>query len=130
MIKIPAGKDRPDATSHDTVRRAEQQLEKAAQALAGMADDYANAQQIKEYNSDRLKRALADVMSVLLGQDETATAAECHARASETYRNASIQLGVQYRDALRIIERYKAQHILWDTARSLLASERSKMNLL
>lgn len=115
---------------HGTVLQAQVQLQRCAKALESMSDSVADAKQIKEYDSDRRKRSLADVMAVLLDGGESAAAAECKARASKAYGDALIHLGVQYREALRVIERYEAQRILWESSRSLLSMERAKVSML
>lgn len=123
-------KSRSDLTDSDTIFRAQKQMQTAAKALAEMSESIADARQIKEYDSDRRKRALADVVSVLLDSGESAAAAEFKARASKSYGDALIQLGVQYREAMRAIEKAEAQRVLFEAARSLLSCEKAKMGLL
>lgn len=130
MPQAMTPKSRHFEASHDTVVEAEVQLQRAAKALEALAEPLAEAKQIAHYDSDRRKRALAEVMAVLLDAGESAAAADCKARASEAYRNSLIQLGIQYREALRIVEKYEGQRILWESARSLLSMERAKVSML
>ncbi len=116
--------------SHDTVIRAQAQLQKCALRLADMAEAIADAKQIKEYDSDRRKRALADVVAGLLEMGESAAAAEHKARASKGYGDELSKLSLQYREALRVIEKADAQRVLWESARSLLSVERAKIGIL
>ncbi len=121
---------RSNLADHSTVERAERQLERCGNTLAGMSDMLAEAKQVIEYDSDRRKRALADVMAVLLDEGDSAAAAECKARASKQYGEAFIHLGMQLRDALRVTEKAVALKIQWESARSLLSMERAKVNML
>lgn len=129
-MTIPSKPYRSSETSHDTVLQAQAQLQRAAKALEAMAESLADARQILEYDSDRRKRALSDVVAVLLDSGESATAAEFKARASKSYGDALIQLGVQYRESRRVVEKYEAQKILFQAAQSLLAMERAKVSML
>ena len=113
-----------------TIRGAQAQLQKAALALAAMADDLALAKQVKEYNGDRMKRALSERVVEYLSRGDTATAAEHKARADELYHVKADSLALQYQDSMQIIERADAQRILWESARSLLSLEKSKLGLL
>lgn len=105
-------------------------MQKAALELAAMSDGIADAKQIKEYDSDRRKRVLASIMAEFLESGESAAAAECKARASKYYVEQLLELGVQLRDALRVIEKAEALHIKWESARSLLSVEKAKLGLL
>ncbi len=117
-------------TDDTTITRSQSQMQKAALALAAMADELALAKQVKEYNGDRMKRALSERVVVYLGRGESATAAEHHARADELYGVSVDALGLQYEDAMKVIEQAEAQRILWESARSLLSVEKAKLNLI
>lgn len=117
-------------TDQGTVTQAQIQLQRAAKALEAMALNLALAKQIKEYDGDRRKQALAVSMKVFLDNGESAAAAECKARAGDYYANKLAELGDQLRTALETIEKYDATRVLWESARSLLSVEKAKIGLL
>lgn len=124
-------KSRSDNTSDNgTVLNAQKQLQRTAKALEAMALELAMARSIKEFDGDRRKRELAIAMKVFLDQGETSSAAECRARASDTYGEALIRLSGQYQSAIETIEKYESQRVLWESARSLLSVEKAKIHLL
>lgn len=109
---------------------AQAQLNKCALRLAAMSMELALAKQLKEYDSDRRKQALAVAMKVFLDSGESAAAAECKARAGDYYANKLAELGEQYKSALQTIEKADATRVLFEAARSLLSVERAKINIL
>lgn len=115
---------------HSIVAGAQAQLNKCALRLAAMSMEMALARQIHEYDSDRRKQALAVAMKVFLDQGESAAAAECKARAGDFYANKLSELGEQFKASQETIERYTATKILWQSAQSLLAMERTKVSML
>lgn len=117
-------------TDDSTILQAQQQMQKAALALAQMSDDLADAKQIKEFNHDRHKRALSMVVTEFLSLGESAAAAEHHARASTSYGTQLHDLGEQYRSAMRVIEKADALRVIFESSRSLLSVERAKLGLL
>jgi hypothetical protein len=119
-----------NAADAGTVERAERQLERCATQIAALSDELADAKQILEFDGDRRKRALSEVVAVLLDAGESAVAAEHKGRASEAYRNALIHLGTQSRDAHRVVERANALKVQWETARSILSLERIKIQMI
>lgn len=117
-------------SDNTTAEHAQQELNKCALQLAAMSDDVAKAKQIKEYDGDRKKRALAEMVVVFLEQGEGASASEHRARASKPYGDSLIQLGSQFREALRVIEKYEAVKTQWETWRSWLSMEKVKAGML
>lgn len=105
-------------------------MQRCALQLAAMSDDVADAKQIKEFNHDRHKRALSMVVADFLEQGESGVAAEHKARASGVYGAQLADLGEQYKAALRIIEKADAARVLWESARSLLSTEKAKLGIL
>jgi hypothetical protein len=116
-------------TDNDKIVFAQRQMHKAATTLANMSDAIAEARQIKEYDGDRRKRVLAAVMAEFLEQGESAAAAECKARASKYYTEQLLELGVQLRDAFRVIEKAEATRVLFSSAQSILSCEKAKLGL-
>ncbi len=119
-----------NAADAGTVERAERQLERCATQLAAMSDQLADAKQILEFDPERRRKALSEVVAVLLDAGESAVAAEHKGRASEAYRNALIQLGTQSRDAHRVVERANALKVQWETSRSILSLEKTKISMI
>lgn len=115
---------------NDTVIKSQAQMNRCALALAAMSDDVAAAKQIKEFNSDRLKRAFSEEVCVYLATENSCAAAEHLARGSTKYFAALTELQEQYLDAMRIIERHDAYKIQFESARSILSVEKAKIGLL
>lgn len=117
-------------TDSTIVARAQAQLQRCALALDAMANDVADARQIKEFSHDRCKRALSIGVAEFLESGESAAAAEHKARGSKAYGTSLHDLSEQYKAAMRCIESYEAQRVLWESARSLLSVERAKISML
>lgn len=117
-------------TDNGIVAKAQAQLQRCALALAGMANDVADARQIKEFSHDRCKRALSVGVAEFLEAGESAAAAEHKARGSKAYGTSLHDLGEQYKAAMRVIEVYEAHRTLFQSAQSILALERAKISLL
>ena len=98
--------------------------------LEKMASDLGDSKVVKEFNHERLKRAFSIVVVEFLDQDQSATAAEHRARACKSYGTQIADLSEQLKSALRIIEQYDALKTKFDSARSILAAERSKLEMI
>lgn len=105
-------------------------MNKCAIALEEMANDVADAKTVKEFNSDRLKRAFSVEVARFLEAGDSGVAAEHKARASAQYGSHLHDLNEQYQTALRVIEQHEALHIKFDSARSILSVEKQKLGLL
>lgn len=117
-------------TDHDTIVRAQIQLNTCALALEEMAADVADAKTVKEFSSDRVKRALSVQVSSFLESGDSGVAAEHKARASKEYGTHLHDLSEQYKTALRIIEQHDALKIKFESARSILSTEKAKLGLI
>lgn len=117
-------------SDNTVVAKAQAQLQRCALALERMANDVADARQIKEFSHDRCKRALSIGVAEFLEAGESAAAAEHKARGSKAYGTALHDLSEQYKASMRVIEAYEAQRVLWESARSLLSVEKAKIGLL
>lgn len=117
-------------TSNDTVLQAQIQLQKAAKAIAEMAEQVALAEQIIEFNHDRCKQALARRVVEYLDRGDSAAAAEFRARADDLYRVEMESLALQYQDAMLVRKKDAAQKVIWESARSLLSVEKAKLGLI
>lgn len=96
-------------------------LVRAANELSAMSQAVATARQVKEYNSDLRKRALALAVREHLVKGESATAAETYGRASMGYGEALETLGHALAEADRIIAEYEACRVRWESLRSALS---------
>ena len=117
-------------TDADTITKAEAQLNRTAKALEAMSQDVADAKTVKEFSSDRLKRAFSVTVAEFLEAGDSGVAAEHKARASKPYGTALHDLSEQYQSALRIIERHDATKALFESARSILSTEKAKIGLI
>ncbi len=87
---------------------------------------FAQARQVISYDSDRRKNLLAKYTVKYLKQGESATAAEAMARADESYQKEFDAQGDDLQTAEGIITKRRATETSWESARSLLAFERSE----
>ena len=122
--------EKSEMTSSDTISQAQRQMQKAALELVVMSNDFADSKQIIAYDSDRRKQALAASVNIFLDSGESAAAAEYRARGGIPYAENLTALAAQYNAALRVIEKYEATKILWESSRSLLSVEKAKIGLL
>lgn len=117
-------------TDSDTIAKAQKQMNMAALEIAKMSSDVADAKTVKEFSSDRLKRALSIEVARFLEAGDSGVAAENKARASAQYGAHLGDLEGEYKTAMRIIERFEAAKIKFESARSILSCERTKLGLI
>lgn len=118
------------STDNDTIIRAQAQLNRCALDLEAMSNDVGDAKTIKEFSSDRLKRALSVTVAEFLEAGEGVGASEHKSRASAVYGAALHDLQEQYKTAMRIIEKHDAIKAKFESARSILSTEKAKIGLL
>lgn len=117
-------------TDNDTITKAQSQMQKCALAIQNMAADTADAKTIKEFSSDRLKRAFSVSVAEFLEAGDSGVAAEHKAKSGKPYGAALHDLGEQYKAAMRVIEQHEALKILFESSRSILSTEKAKLGLL
>lgn len=117
----------PDANE---IRKIERRMKEAASNLHKMESDIATALTVLGYDSDRRKNLLARHMAKPLADGESAAAAETIARSNADYDREFQVLLSQYELAQTTKKKYEAEHISWDTARSLLARQRATIETL
>ena len=117
-------------TDSDTITRAQKQMNSCALDLAKMSADVADAKTVKEFSSDRLKRAFSVEVAGFLDAGDSGVAAEHKARASKEYGTHLHDLAEQYKTALRIIEQHDALKTKFESARSILSVEKTKIGIL
>lgn len=108
---------------YSDVAALQKRLVEAADRLSALVPELAKARQVREYDSDRRKRALAVAMAPLLSEG-SAAAAEAMARASSGYEKAMKQIAADLLVAEKVIAEHEAVKIQWESARSLLAMQR------
>lgn len=113
------------SADYSTIEQISERLVEASSALGLMAERVAKAKQVKEYDSDRRKRALSVVVASRLSFGESATAAEHQARATEAYAEMMKTHAEQLASAETVIAEWDALKIKWETARSLLSVQKS-----
>lgn len=118
-----------DVTDHDTMLKAQSQMNRCALALAKLAPDIADARTIKEFNSDRLKRVFSIEVARILEAGESVSASEHKARASATYGAHLADLSEQYKAAMRVIEQCESLKVQFESARSILSCEKTKLSI-
>jgi hypothetical protein len=117
-------------TDNDRILAAQKQMNSCASQISKMANDVADARTVKEFNSDRLKRAFSVEVSRFLESGDSGVAAEHKARASKEYGTHLHDLGEQFKTAMRVIEQHDALKVKFESARSILSTEKAKMGLL
>jgi hypothetical protein len=95
--------------------------------LEAMCEAVAKARHVREYDSDRRKRALAVEAAKQVGL--SASAAETMARSSMAYYKSMKLLGEEFANAELIIARWDAQKIRCEVARSILSITKEQMRL-
>ncbi len=114
---------------HDNILTAQHQMNAAAMDLAKMTADVADAKTVREFSSDRLKRAFSVTVAEFLEAGDSGVAAEHKSRASKAYGVHLHDLMEQYKTAMRVIEKHEALKISYECARSILSTEKAKMSL-
>lgn len=109
---------------YSTIEGISKALVAASDDLASMADAVARARQIRDYDSDRRKRALSLAVRDLLAEGNSATSAEHKGRASDSYQEMMKQTATDLIRAEKTIADYEAAKIRWETARSLLSVQK------
>ena len=109
---------------YSTIEGISRALALASDELANMADAVARARQIRDYDSDRRKRALSLAVRDFLSEGDSATSAEHKARSSDSYQEMMKQTGMDLIRAEKTIADYDACKIRWETARSLLSVQK------
>lgn len=89
-----------------------------------MVEAVAAARQIKEFDSDRRRRALSVCVAPLLDAGQSGTAAEHQARASKPYGDAMAKLRTDYIQAETTIAAYAANAARMDALRSLISFQK------
>lgn len=117
-------------TDHDTITQAQAQMNRAAIDLGAMSSDVGDAKQVREFSSDRLKRAFSVAVVEFLDAGDSGVASEHRARASKAYGSSLHDLSEQFRTAMRVIEKYEALKVQFESARSLLSVEKAKLGIL
>lgn len=118
----PASAGKADASD---VYEAQRRMTESADRLSEMTGDEALARTVIEYNSDRVKRALARAMGPALKGDSAVNRAEAEARASATYKAEIDQLFKEFQSAQTTHCEWEAARVSWETARSLLSMMKS-----
>lgn len=113
-------------SDYTDIESLSEQLMDAANELAKKTRMVSAARQIREYDSDRRKRALSlAVRDVLNAAPDTSAAASEHkARASEGFGENMNQLRRELREAEQVIAEWEALKVRWESLRSLLSIQK------
>lgn len=91
--------------------------------LCRMSDDVAKARQVREWDSERRKAALSSQVAPLLAT-LSVSSAEHSARADVRYHSIMARLQLELLSAEKVITRWEALKIKWDSLRSCLSSSK------
>ncbi len=95
--------------------------------LNRMAGPVSMARHVREYDSDRRKRALAIAAMPLLTAGASSAAADTEARASGPYEAAMKQLSKEFVAAEKVLAEWDATRIQVEVLRSLLSLQKSQI---
>ena len=125
MLRVPRNPEQPPAKADfSTVESVQRELVDASDVIASMTSEVASARTIREFASDRRKRALAlATREFVVGN--SATAAEALGRGSMAYGEALDAQAKELENAERVIAENEAARIRWESARSVLSSLRA-----
>lgn len=115
----------PPKSDFSTVEAVNAQLLDASDTLSSMTETVAAARQVKEYDSERRKRALALAVREFLIAGDSASAAETKGRASAIYGEALDRLSAELLMAEKTIAEHEAARVRWDSARTVSSSLRA-----
>ncbi len=112
---------------HNDLLKIEGRLKQASHALNEIAPEVAKARQVKEYNSEMRRNALAKHMKEWIMADMPSTKAESMARAKPEYLSEIAVLAEQLMEAEQIISKHQALMTSWETGRSLLSFSKESL---
>lgn len=113
--------NQPKAVDYHDLSSLTEQLIAASDELSRMGEAVAKARTIREFASDRRKRALAVSTREFLDK-ESAAAADIKGRASVLYGEALDQQQKELYEAERTVANYEAARIRWESLRSALST--------
>ena len=105
-------------------------LRDSVNAIHKMANDVAEARQVREFAADRRKNLLAKYMRPYLEKDISATKAEWLARSEPDFIQATLQQENQFAVCEKVLAAYDAEKCRCDAARSLLSFSKIVMDNL
>lgn len=108
---------------------AQTEMNQAIKGLESLQDDYAKSRQVVEFSSDRRKSALSTIVVEFLKTEQSTSAAEHQARASEQYKSAMKEILTQTIEAEKKITAFNVLKMKFEAARSILSCEKSLLNL-
>ncbi len=112
------------------VDELQRKMVQVVQALEAMADEVGRAAHVREYDSDRRKKALSRAMAAPLEGGESAAKAEALARADAVYSKELEQLAREHLAAEQTFSDWTAKKLVWETCRSLLSMQRETVKHL
>ena len=113
------------AADYSDVQKLGAELLSIADKISQMTPEISKAQMIRDFSSDRRKRALAKAVLPFLSSGESAAAAEHKARALPAYGAELQALGDDLRSAEDVIARHAALKTKWESVRSLLSIQKA-----
>lgn len=118
------------AADYSTIEAISARLIEASDALGRQTERVAKARMVRDYDSDRRKRALSCAVKDFLDEGVSAAAAEHKARASESYAELMKSTGKDLLAAEQAIAEWEATKCRWESARSLLSVQKSIIGAL
>ena len=115
---------------NNTIEQIQERMDTALKRIHGSIAMVAIARQVKEFNSDMRKKALAISMHRYIERGESMAGAEALARATPEYNDNIKQLAEEYTNACRVIAESDANYATFEATRSLLAMSRESLKTL
>lgn len=113
------------AADYSDVQRLGEELLSLADKVSQMTPELSKAQMVRDFCSDRRKRALSKAVLPFISQGESAASAEHKARALPSYGEELKALGDDLRSAEEVIARHAALKVRWESVRSLLSIQKA-----
>jgi hypothetical protein len=113
-----------DLSDSDEIYALQKRLTEITDRMARLVPQVGKARQIREFASDRRKRALAKAQVTFLGDRESAAAAEAKARASFPYGEEMLAQEKTLRLAEQALAEWDALHCQFDATRTLISANK------
>lgn len=112
------------------IREIQVKMQDCIANLRALAPMVGAARQVKEFNSDQRKNALAASQIIFIQRGENATTSEVSARSHPIYLEKLKALEQAYADACTTIAQWEAIFARFEACRSMLAMSRETLRTL
>ncbi len=115
---------------NNDIIQVEERLKNATRRLHQLAPLVGSAKQVRQYDSDRRRNALAKYVVRALKDGQSATAAEAHGRADLAYQAEIAVMSRDYEASEKTLAMWEAEQCSFEAARSLLSMMKESLKVL